>query len=279
MSRPTWIGDRPDAKLLGVAGGHTLLAPFPTATCSIAALPDCCSDIAAPYAVRWPPAGSTDNPRVEVLMPRVPFCLQEASGFHGVGVVQGTPSRPLCARSGHSQKIRISELGSDRSSLLSAKPASSPSAIQEIPQRPADGLMGNRMVGASLLALGEMGRARLHSTLASVSMFSLFTYITPLLENVTGISPRGVTGALLMIGNRVHFFGGRSQARKAHGGLGKRIRAPCRGGRDVRAATHQTRAEGDGAAASAFARPIVTEGRLVYFLPIHGPRARKIGIS
>ena len=38
------------------------------------------------------------------------------------------------------------------------------------------------------------------STLASVSMFSLFTYITPLLEDVTGISPRGVTGVLLMIG-------------------------------------------------------------------------------
>jgi DHA1 family inner membrane transport protein len=38
------------------------------------------------------------------------------------------------------------------------------------------------------------------STLASVSMFSFFTYITPLLEHVTGISPRGVTGVLLMIG-------------------------------------------------------------------------------
>jgi DHA1 family inner membrane transport protein len=38
------------------------------------------------------------------------------------------------------------------------------------------------------------------STLAAVSMFSLFTYITPLLEDVTGLSPRGVTGVLLMIG-------------------------------------------------------------------------------
>jgi DHA1 family inner membrane transport protein len=38
------------------------------------------------------------------------------------------------------------------------------------------------------------------STLASVSMFSLFTYITPLLEEVTGLSPHGVTGALLSIG-------------------------------------------------------------------------------
>jgi MFS transporter, DHA1 family, inner membrane transport protein len=38
------------------------------------------------------------------------------------------------------------------------------------------------------------------STLCSVSLFSVFTYITPLLEDVTGISPRGVTGVLLMIG-------------------------------------------------------------------------------
>jgi DHA1 family inner membrane transport protein len=38
------------------------------------------------------------------------------------------------------------------------------------------------------------------STLASVSMFSLFTYITPLLEDVTGLTPHGVTGALLGIG-------------------------------------------------------------------------------
>ncbi|MET0443072.1 MAG: MFS transporter [Pseudorhodoplanes sp.] len=38
------------------------------------------------------------------------------------------------------------------------------------------------------------------STVASVSMFTLFTYITPLLEDVTGLTPHGVTGALLAIG-------------------------------------------------------------------------------
>jgi DHA1 family inner membrane transport protein len=38
------------------------------------------------------------------------------------------------------------------------------------------------------------------STLASVSMFTLFTYITPLLEEVTGLTPHGVTGALLVMG-------------------------------------------------------------------------------
>jgi MFS transporter, DHA1 family, inner membrane transport protein len=38
------------------------------------------------------------------------------------------------------------------------------------------------------------------SMIASVSMFSVFTYITPLLENVTGLTPSGVTGVLLAIG-------------------------------------------------------------------------------
>lgn len=38
------------------------------------------------------------------------------------------------------------------------------------------------------------------STMASVSMFSFFTYITPLLEEVTGLTPHAVTGALLAIG-------------------------------------------------------------------------------
>lgn len=38
------------------------------------------------------------------------------------------------------------------------------------------------------------------STIASVSMFTLFTYIAPLMEDVTRLTPRGVTGALLAIG-------------------------------------------------------------------------------
>jgi DHA1 family inner membrane transport protein len=38
------------------------------------------------------------------------------------------------------------------------------------------------------------------STLASVSLFSVFTYITPFLETVTGLSPHGVTLALLLVG-------------------------------------------------------------------------------
>jgi DHA1 family inner membrane transport protein len=38
------------------------------------------------------------------------------------------------------------------------------------------------------------------SVLSSASLFSVFTYITPLLENVTGLSPRHVTFVLLLFG-------------------------------------------------------------------------------
>jgi DHA1 family inner membrane transport protein len=65
------------------------------------------------------------------------------------------------------------------------------------------GLPGSRGgLGREFRALGRWAALlpMLVSTLCSVSLFSVFTYITPLLEDVTGISPRGVTGALLMIG-------------------------------------------------------------------------------
>ncbi|KQP91875.1 MFS transporter [Methylobacterium sp. Leaf117] len=38
------------------------------------------------------------------------------------------------------------------------------------------------------------------STLASVSLFTVFTYITPILEDVSGLTPTQVTGALLLFG-------------------------------------------------------------------------------
>ena len=38
------------------------------------------------------------------------------------------------------------------------------------------------------------------SILGSASLFSVFTYITPILEDVSGLSPHGVTGALLLFG-------------------------------------------------------------------------------
>jgi DHA1 family inner membrane transport protein len=42
--------------------------------------------------------------------------------------------------------------------------------------------------------------AMLMSTLASASLFSVFTYITPLLERVSGIAPQWVTAVLLLFG-------------------------------------------------------------------------------
>ncbi|WP_430910392.1 MFS transporter [Methylobacterium sp. sgz302541] len=51
-------------------------------------------------------------------------------------------------------------------------------------------------------ALGRWAvlRPMLVSTLSSVSLFSLFTYIAPFLQQVTGMTPRGVTGALFAAG-------------------------------------------------------------------------------
>ncbi len=44
-----------------------------------------------------------------------------------------------------------------------------------------------------LLALGM-------SVLASTSLFSVFTYIAPILQDITGVSPHGVTLMLLLFG-------------------------------------------------------------------------------
>src|SRR5208337_1529834 len=62
--------------------------------------------------------------------------------------------------------------------------------------------------GSSFGLLGEFGALRhwrvlfpmLISMLASISLFSVFTYITPLLQHVTGIGPREVTWVLLLFG-------------------------------------------------------------------------------
>lgn len=62
--------------------------------------------------------------------------------------------------------------------------------------------------GTSGRLLAELGALRrwpvlkpmLVSTLCSVSLFSVFTYITPFLEQVTGLSPHAVAGVLLAIG-------------------------------------------------------------------------------
>ena len=62
------------------------------------------------------------------------------------------------------------------------------------------------------LARPQVALAMLLSVLASVSLFSVFTFITPMLERVTGVSPRGVTVALLVFGAGLtagNFAGGR----------------------------------------------------------------------
>ncbi|MGU3539141.1 MFS transporter [Methylobacterium sp. A54F] len=65
------------------------------------------------------------------------------------------------------------------------------------------GLPGSRGgLGREFRTLGRWSvlRPMLVSTLSSVSLFSVFTYITPFLTDVTGLTPRGVTGALLLAG-------------------------------------------------------------------------------
>ena len=65
------------------------------------------------------------------------------------------------------------------------------------------GLPGSRGgLAREFRALGRWAvlRPMLVSTLASVSFFTVFTYITPLLMDVTGLTARGVTGALFVAG-------------------------------------------------------------------------------
>ena len=65
-----------------------------------------------------------------------------------------------------------------------------------------------------LLALRGLGfwLALSMTVFFAASMFALFTYVAPLLQEVTGVSPRGVTGTLLLIGLGLtlgNFIGGR----------------------------------------------------------------------
>jgi DHA1 family inner membrane transport protein len=76
-----------------------------------------------------------------------------------------------------------------------------------IPMKPAD-LRGELRVLRNPQVLLAMGI----SVLASASLFSVFTYITPLLERVTGLTPVAVTYALLVFGAGLtagNFLGGR----------------------------------------------------------------------
>jgi len=68
-----------------------------------------------------------------------------------------------------------------------------------VPKMPAgtpDSLLGEFRV----LRRPQVVLAMLMSVLASASLFSVFTYITPILETVTGVGPRAVTWILLLFG-------------------------------------------------------------------------------
>ncbi|HEY4344406.1 MAG TPA: MFS transporter [Parvibaculum sp.] len=67
---------------------------------------------------------------------------------------------------------------------------------------PANLRMPQGSIAKEFRVLGEKQvlLAMLISVLASASLFTVFTYITPILENVTGITPHGVTLVLLLFG-------------------------------------------------------------------------------
>ncbi|KTT01833.1 arabinose transporter permease [Pseudomonas oryzihabitans] len=67
---------------------------------------------------------------------------------------------------------------------------------------PADRNQTHADLRQELLALRGLGfwLALSMTVFFAASMFALFTYVAPLLQEVTGVSPRGVTGTLLLIG-------------------------------------------------------------------------------
>jgi len=71
---------------------------------------------------------------------------------------------------------------------------------------------GSLIAEARALAKTQVIFAMAISVLASASMFSVFTYITPMLQNITGISARQVTYVLLLFGAGLtigNYIGGR----------------------------------------------------------------------
>ncbi len=79
---------------------------------------------------------------------------------------------------------------------------------------PADRNQPRADLRRELLALRGLGfwLALSMTVFFAASMFALFTYVAPLLQEVTGVSPRGVTGTLLLIGLGLtlgNFIGGR----------------------------------------------------------------------
>ena len=61
-------------------------------------------------------------------------------------------------------------------------------------------ISGSALGEFRVLRIRQVWLALAVSVLASTSMFTLFTYITPILRDVTGVSPQNVSGVLLLCG-------------------------------------------------------------------------------
>jgi len=85
-------------------------------------------------------------------------------------------------------------------------------AIAFVLPRDREAPAGNLLSEFSVLRKPQVLLAMALSILCSVSLFSVFTYITPILETVSGLTPQGVTTALLLFGVGItvgNLFGGR----------------------------------------------------------------------
>lgn len=85
-------------------------------------------------------------------------------------------------------------------------------AIAFILPRDREAPAGDLLSEFSVLRKPQVLLAMALSVLSSVSLFSVFTYITPILETVSGLTPQGVTTALLLFGVGItvgNLFGGR----------------------------------------------------------------------
>lgn len=85
-------------------------------------------------------------------------------------------------------------------------------AIAFILPRDREAPAGNLLSEFSVLRKPQVLLAMALSVLSSVSLFTVFTYITPILETVSGLTPQGVTTALLLFGVGItvgNLFGGR----------------------------------------------------------------------
>ncbi|MGO1077790.1 MFS transporter [Inquilinus sp. CA228] len=85
-------------------------------------------------------------------------------------------------------------------------------AIAFILPRDREAPAGDLLSEFSVLRKPQVLLAMALSILSSVSLFTVFTYITPILETVSGLTPQGVTTALLLFGVGItvgNLFGGR----------------------------------------------------------------------